>query len=65
MGAGKHQIISKEPSVFSRTYSKDDFQDSVVVCLKDSEEKIEIDVSGIFKNDDNLIDYYSGEKMTV
>ena len=65
VGAGKHQMISKEPYVFSRTYSKDGFQDSVVVCLKDSEEKSEINVSSIFQNDDNLIDYYSGEKMTV
>ena len=65
VGAGKHQMISKEPYVFSRTYSKGGFQDSVVVCLKDSEEKSEINVSSIFQNDDNLIDYYSGEKMTV
>jgi alpha-amylase len=65
VGAGRHKMISKEPYVFSRVYSKGDYQDAVMVYLKDSEEKAEIDVSSVFKNDDNLIDYYSGERMTV
>ena len=65
VGAGKHQLISKEPYVFSREYSKGEYKDAVVVCLKDSKDKTEIEVSSIFKDGDNLIDYYSGEKMTV
>ena len=65
VGAGKHQLISKEPFVFSREYSKGEYKDAVVVCLKDSKDKTEIEVSSIFKDGDNLIDYYSGEKMTV
>ena len=58
-------MISEQPYVFSRTYSKGEYNDSVIICLKGSEEKTEIDVSSIFKNNDNFIDYYSGEKMSV
>ncbi|MBT8395248.1 MAG: alpha-amylase [Bacteroidia bacterium] len=65
VGAGKHKMISKEPYVFSREYSKGDLKDSVVVCLMDSGTESVIDVSSVFKNGDEVLDYYSGERMTV
>ena len=65
VGAGKHQIISKEPYTFSRTFSKGEYQDNIVVALDVPEGEVGIDVSSVFKDGDELLDYYSGEILTV
>ena len=65
VGAGKHQVISESPFVFSRHFSIGDYYDAVVVALDLPEGENKINVSSTFKNGDQLIDYYSGEKMTV
>lgn len=65
VGAGKHKIISDSPYVFSRTFTKDNYSDKVIVVLKDVEEKLSVNVSSVFENGEKLIDYYSGQKMTV
>ena len=65
VGAGKHQIISESPYVFSRTYSKDNYVDNVIVCLKESEEKVNIDVSSVFKDNEKIKDFYSGQNFVV
>ena len=65
VGAGKHQVISKSPYVFSRSFSKGEYYDAVVVALDLPDGENKIDVSSIFKNGDQIIDYYSGEKMIV
>ena len=60
-----HQIISKEPYTFSRTFSKGKYQDNVVVALDVPEGEVGIDVSSVFKDGDILLDYYSGKNLTV
>lgn len=65
VGAGKHQVISESPYVFSRIYSNQDYHDAVVVALDFPNGESKIDVSSTFKNGDQVIDYYSGEKMIV
>jgi len=65
VGAGKHQMISKEPYTFSRTYSKGEIQDTIVIALDLPDGENKIDVSSVFNNGDNVLDYYSGEKMIV
>ena len=65
VGAGKHEMISKSPYVFSRHFSKGDYHDAVVVALDLPQGENKLDVSSTFKNGDQLIDYYSGERMTV
>ena len=65
VGAGKHELISKSPFVFSRSYSKGDYHDAVVVALDLPDGENKINVSSTFKDGDQVIDYYSGQKMTV
>ncbi len=65
VGAGKHQVISKSPYVFSRSFSKEDYHDAVVVALDLPNGESKIDVSSTFKDGDEIIDYYSGQKMIV
>ena len=65
VGAGVHKMISKSPYVFSRTYTKDSFNDEIIVGLHLPKGEKEIDVASIFKNDTELIDAYSGEKCKV
>lgn len=64
VGAGKHQVISESPYVFSRMYQKGDFVDAVIVAFVDSDDNI-LDVSSIFNDGDQLKDAYSGQKMEV
>jgi len=64
VGAGVHQMISKEPYVFSRSYKKGDYKDVVVVGLDLAAGIKQLDVSKVFRNGDKLYDVYS-ETMTV
>jgi len=65
VGAGVHKMISEKPYVFQRTYSKDDYNDAVVVGLDLNEGEKEIKVSSVFKDGTVLIDAYSGTEATV
>ena len=65
IGAGIHQIISKKPYVFQRTFSKDKINDKVVVGLDLKEGLKIISVGKVFKEKESLIDAYSGKKVTV
>lgn len=60
VGAGVHKTISKQPFVFSRYYSKADFEDKVVVGLYLPVGEKQINVSSIFSDGDKLRDAYSG-----
>lgn len=64
MGAGIHQMMSHEPYVFSRTYSKRDYRDVVVVGLELDKGKV-LDVSKVFNENDQLYDAYSNQNVTV
>ncbi len=65
VGAGKHQMISEKPYIFSRIYESRDFSDRVVAGIDMEPGKKEIDLNGLFENGTVLRDYYSGEKASV
>lgn len=65
IGAGKHKTISQQPYVFSRTYSKVDFKDVVVVGLDLPVGKKVIIVNEVFENGIMLRDAYSNQSVMV
>ncbi|MBC3757916.1 alpha-amylase [Hyunsoonleella sp. SJ7] len=65
VGAGVHHIISKDPLVFSRSFSKNRFEDNVVIGLGLSTGKKVINVSGVFTEGEKIHDAYSGQEAVV
>jgi len=65
VGAGTHKMISKDPYVFQRTYSKGDFKDAVVVGLYLAEGEKQINVGDVFMEGTVLVDTYSNTEVTV
>ncbi len=65
IGAGIHQEISASPYVFSRTFSKDNFIDKLVIGLDLPKVHKEISVGIIFENGTKLKDAYSGKEAKV
>ena len=65
IGAGVHQMITQEPYLFYRSYSKGDYKDLVVVGLDLFKGEKILDVSKIFKDGDMLRDAYSNQTTEV
>ncbi len=65
VGAGVHTMLSKDPYIFKRVYTKGDYTNKVVVGLGLPKGKKQIDLQGTFNNGDVLIDYYSGQQIEV
>lgn len=65
VGAGVHKMISEKPYVFQRTYINGAYNDKVVIGLDLPKGKKEIKVSNLFKENDKLVDSYSGKEITV
>ena len=65
IGAGTHQIITKQPYLFYRSYYKDDYKDIVVVGLELPIGLKTLDVSKLFKDGDLLHDAYSNQDVEV
>ncbi|WP_178990659.1 alpha-amylase family glycosyl hydrolase [Winogradskyella schleiferi] len=65
IGAGTHQMITKSPYYFYRSYQKGDFKDLVVVGLELKKGEKVIDVSKVFVDGDILHDAYSGQSSEV
>ncbi|MGV8945564.1 MAG: alpha-amylase family glycosyl hydrolase [Lutibacter sp.] len=65
VGAGIHKMISENPYVFQRTYSKGNFNDAVVVGLDLSEGEKQILVGDVFMEGIILVDAYSNTEVTV
>lgn len=65
VGAGIHQMISSEPYVFSRRYSKNEVVDQVVVGLDIPEGTVSLDVAAVFADGSKLYDAYGQKKYTV
>ena len=65
VGAGIHKQISAQPYTFSRTFSKEDYSDAVVVGLDLRIGTKELLVGSIFANGTLLKDAYSGTEVTV
>jgi len=65
IGAGIHKRLGKKPYVFSRSYSKDNFNDKVVVGLGLPEGKKSLWVKGFFGDGTKLYDTYSETEVVV
>ncbi|WP_291102360.1 MULTISPECIES: alpha-amylase family glycosyl hydrolase [unclassified Flavobacterium] len=65
IGAGIHKEISASPYVFSRTYTKDNYTDNVVIGLDLPKGQKEISVGSIFKDGTKLHDSYSEKNVVV
>ncbi len=65
VGAGIHSEISASPYVFSRTFSKNNYSDKVVVGLDLAKGKKQVSIGTIFKNGTSLKDAYSGKIAKV
>ncbi|MBP4142915.1 alpha-amylase [Flavobacterium sp. P4023] len=65
IGAGIHKKISDQPYTFSRTLSKNNYSDSVIIGLNLPVGQKEVTVASIFKNGTKLKDTYSGKEVLV
>ena len=65
IGAGIHQVITASPYVFSRTFTRDNYVDNVVIGLDLTIGKKEISVGTIFANGTKVKDCYSGKTAVV
>jgi alpha-amylase len=65
VGAGLHKMIAKTPYVFKRTYSKNNYNDVVVVGLDLKKGLKEFKIGNAFPDGTVLTDAYSGNKVTV
>ena len=65
IGAGIHQQIASIPYTFSRIFSKDDFNDKVIVGLDLTVGAKVINVGAIFENGTTLHDAYSNKEVLV
>lgn len=65
VGAGKHEVISTLPYIFSRVYTQGSYEDKVVVAFVEANSEVSIDVGSVFENDQVLIDTYSNQEVTV
>ncbi|WNM19951.1 alpha-amylase family glycosyl hydrolase [Flavobacterium capsici] len=65
VGGGVHELISSSPYVFSRTYSKNNFTDKVVVGLELSKGNKVITTGKAFANGVKVRDAYSGKTAVV
>lgn len=65
IGAGVHKLISEEPYVFQRNFSKGNYADTVVVGLDLNKGTKEINVSSVFKDGISLYDAYSNAEVLV
>jgi alpha-amylase len=65
VGAGIHQQISTQPYTFSRTFSKEEYIDKVVIALDLKIGAKEISVETIFVNGTLLTDAYTGKEVRV
>ncbi|AOW20317.1 alpha-amylase family glycosyl hydrolase [Urechidicola croceus] len=65
IGAGVHKMISAEPYVFQRTFSKGNFNDKVVIGLDLPKGQKVINVSTVFEDGATLKDFYSNTELYV
>lgn len=65
VGAGVHKMLSENPYVFERTFTKGAYTDAVVIGLDLPEGEKELTVGTVFTDGYELIDAYSKTKTTV
>ncbi len=65
VGAGVHKMISENPYIFQRTYSKGDFKDVVVVGLDLNIGEKKLNIGAEFTEGAVLVDAYSNTEVIV
>ncbi len=65
IGSGTHQMISEKPYIFQRSFSNKFINDNVVIGLDLSLGKKEIAIGKIFKENEQVLDTYSGKTAIV
>lgn len=65
IGAGFHRQISASPYVFSRTFTKDNYTDNVVIGLDLPKGQKRISVGSIFKDGTEVREFTSNQIVTV
>jgi alpha-amylase len=65
VGAGAHKMISAEPYIFERSYTKGNYTNKVVVGLDLAKGMKTLDVSSTFSDGDKLYDYYGESAVSV
>ena len=65
VGAGKHTMISNAPYLFSRSYTKGNFKDEVIIGIDIPKGEQIIKVSSVFKEGQEIKDFYSGVTYKV
>lgn len=65
VGAGRHNMLSKSPYVFSRSLVEDDYKDKVVIGLDLPKGKKRLPVKGFFGDGTLLFDAFSKTNITV
>ncbi|MGJ8590998.1 MAG: alpha-amylase family glycosyl hydrolase [Aquaticitalea sp.] len=65
VGAGVHQMMTQDPYVFYRSFTKGNYNDLVVIGLALNKGKKHLDVSKVFKDGEQLRDAYSNQVVKV
>jgi len=65
IGAGEHKMISSSPYFFSRTYHKNNLDDTVIIGLDIPQQPTAVHVSEYFDDGTQLYDAYGRKKYTV
>jgi alpha-amylase len=65
IGAGYHQMITQNPYVFYRSYTKDDYNDLVVIGLDLPKGIKTINVSSVYEDGDQIHEAYSNQNFIV
>lgn len=65
VGAGRHQMITQKPYVFSRSYNTEAFTDVVVIGLDLPQGTKNLKVSGFFEDGQSVWDHYSDQEIQV
>jgi len=65
VGAGKHQMLSQSPYIFSRSYTNENFTDQVIIGLELGQGKKEIVLDSAFAKAKQLHDHFSNKNFPV
>ncbi|MFN0035481.1 MAG: alpha-amylase family glycosyl hydrolase [Saprospiraceae bacterium] len=65
VGAGQHTMLTANPYTFKRVYKSGNYTDAVVVGLDLPKGKKTLEVGGVFADRTAVMDYYSGQKLSV
>ncbi|MDE7432173.1 MAG: starch-binding protein [Lachnospiraceae bacterium] len=67
VGAGKHTTVESTSGVaFTRTYEKGNIKDRVAACIgAAANTSVTIDVSGVFHDGENVVNYYDSSSAVV